>query len=37
MLIINSQYDEVGIEVVLDTHCLKKGVSGDTLSNCSET
>jgi len=34
-MVINSQYDEVGIEVVLDYNCLQKGVSGDTLAFCN--
>jgi hypothetical protein len=36
-MIINSQYDEVGLEEGVGINCLKNGVSGKTLSNCSST
>ena len=36
-MMINSEYDSWAIPNILDENCLKKGVSGYTLSGCSRT
>ncbi len=35
IMFLNSEYDEVGMEISMGMDCMKKGQSGKTLKNCS--